>query len=226
MIESGGENIWFVRAPLSLGGVQVTTQMSIIKNGDDKILLISPVEISPALKEEILRLGQVCWIVAPNNFHHFYIQSALNAFPSAQLLCPQGLGKKRKDLPAHNIIDVSDQAVWGEDLIALQIYHSGLVDEHVFLHKPSKTLVLTDLFMLFNENSNFVTKVICVLVGVSTRQVKMSRMMKLLYRDKNLLRDSFQKILSWDFQRVHLAHSRNIEENARAQIQQAMSFLL
>ena len=53
---------------------------------------------------------------------------------------------------------------------------------------------------------------------------KMSLMMKLIYRDKTKLRNSFAKMLEWDFKRVHLAHNRNIETDAKRHIINATRF--
>jgi len=226
MINSGGNNLWFVRSPLSLGGVQVTSQMTIVKTTLNQLILISPVKIDESLKSEIEALGQVAWIVAPNNFHHLFISSAKQAFPEAKIVCPEGLPKKIKTLEEHSIIDVNDGNVWGADLEALRLYNGGLGDEHVFFHGPSQTLILTDLFMWFDEKTNFATKIFTALMGVNSETPKMSRMMKWIYRDKAVLRESFRKILDWDFNRVLLAHSRNIELDAKPQIREAMSFLI
>jgi len=136
------------------------------------------------------------------------------------------LPKKIKTLEEHSIIDVNDGNVWGADLEALRLYNGGLGDEHVFFHGPSQTLILTDLFMWFDEKTNFATKIFTALMGVNSETPKMSRMMKWIYRDKAVLRESFRKILDWDFNRVLLAHSRNIELDAKPQIREAMSFLI
>ena len=226
MINSGGNNVWFVRAPLSLGGVQVTSQMTIIKTSHNELVLISPVKIDALLKSEVEALGQVAWIVAPNNFHHLFIDSAKQAFPEAKIICPEGLPKKLKNLGEHAVIDVNDINVWGADLEVLRIYSGGLGDEHVFFHGPSQTLILTDLFMWFEEKTNLATKIFAALMGVNSDAPKMSRMMKFVYRDKAVLRESFRKVLEWDFNRVLLAHSRNVELDAKFHIREAMSFLI
>jgi len=226
MIKSCGKNIWFVRAPLVLGGINLSSQMTLIKTSHKQIVLISPVKIDEALKLEIDTLGKVAWIIAPNNFHHLFLNSAKRAFPDAQVRCPEGLPKKIKNLPEHGILDVNETAVWGDDLEVLRIYNGGMSDEHVFYHGSSQTLVLTDLFMWFEQKRNLATRLFTALVGVNSNSPKMSRLMKFVYRDKAMLKESFKSILMWDFQRVHLAHSRNIDTDAKQHVQHAMAAIL
>jgi len=226
MISSGGKNLWYVRTPLSIGGVQITTQMTIIKHIENRLMLISPVAITPDLKQEILNIGDVEWIIAPNNFHHLFISSALDAFPNATLLCPEGLPKKLKYLPDEKTFNLDKHKQWGEDVISLRLHPGGVVDEYVFYHSPSNTLVLTDMLILLEKNINTATWVFAFLMGLNSEKPNMSRMMKLLYRDKNKLRESFNTIMNWDFQRIQLAHSRNIEKNAKELFKEAVSFLI
>jgi hypothetical protein len=106
--------------------------------------LHSPIDVVE-VRSELDRLGPVTWRVAPNLMHHLFQRPCQEAYPDSRLAAPAGLAAKRADLR----IDMPLSAPPPEwsDWIETKAISGGnpTLDESVFLHRESRTLVLTDL---------------------------------------------------------------------------------
>lgn len=56
------DNIWVVDQPLRFLGVELGTRMSVIRFGED-LLLLSPIAPTDELRQQLERLGNVRWLV-------------------------------------------------------------------------------------------------------------------------------------------------------------------
>jgi hypothetical protein len=97
------------------------------------------------------------------------------------------------------------------------------LNEVVWLHRSSGTLILTDLCVRIEDTAPFATRAVARLLGV--RNLSMSRTMKLLIRDRAALRDSVAAIRQWRFDRVIVAHEGVIESGGAAAFSAAMRWL-
>jgi hypothetical protein len=87
----------------------------------------------------------VRWIIGPSKVHHFYLADYVRAFPEALLGGAPGLPEKRKDLRFQIVLDDAAAPLWGDE-IRMQLFRGApLMNEVVFFHQVSRTLLLTDL---------------------------------------------------------------------------------
>ena len=98
----------------------------------------SPTELDDTLAAALEALAPVRWIVAPNRLHTTWIGDWAARFPAARVLLAPGV-KARGDRLGR------DPPEEWEGRMAQWIAPGDLMDEAVFLHRPSGTLVLTDL---------------------------------------------------------------------------------
>ena len=89
MIELIKDTIWIREYPVRYAGCSLHARMTVVRINDGSLFIHSPCQIDDLIKEEIQRLGQVSFIVAPGTYHYLHIVSAQTAFPDAQtLICP------------------------------------------------------------------------------------------------------------------------------------------
>jgi hypothetical protein len=88
------------------------------------------------------------------------------------------------------------------------------VNEVVFFHPRSRTLILTDLAFNVTGSVPFLLRVFILINGVVGR-LAISRLMKAMYRDRGSARPGAEKILAWDFDRITLCHGDVIESGAK-----------
>ena len=84
----------------------------------------------------------------------------------------------------------------------------------MFLHRPSRTLLVSDLLFNIETPANFITKVVLDMMGTRGR-LAMSRAWRRYTKDRQALRESLQQVLAWDFGRILPGHGA-VFENARA----------
>ncbi len=92
---------------------------------------------------------------------------------------------------------------------------SRIMQEVVFLHRPSRTLVVGDLCEYFGAHSPWLTRIVARL-GRMYERPRMPPDWQASFRDRAATRASFEGLLAWDFDRVILAHGRLIVSGGRA----------
>jgi len=92
----------------------------------------------------------------------------------------------------------------------------------VWYHKPSCTLILTDLCQWWQGELTFGSSVYARLTGVRS-QLKVPRTIRMMVKDKPAARASAQRILQWPFERVIVAHNAIVDTSAHQAVQKAFA---
>lgn len=205
------DDVWVAGAPQKFMGWELGARMTVLRLSDGSLVVHSPVALDESLKNSIVALGPVGHIVAPNLFHHLYTADAAAAFPEAKLHGPAGLRKKRPDLRFDATLGQQLEPAWRDDLEALEI-QGTMLEETVLWHKPSGTLVSADLVENFKTADDWWTGLYLQIGGIRGK-VGLSRMLRLAYRDRKKARRGIDQLLSWDFDKIVLAHGEPIDSN-------------
>lgn len=222
-LQSVVDGIWCATSHQTFLGIHVGTRMTVLRLGNGSLLLHSPVPITPALRAEVDALGVVRHIVCPNPYHHLYAGEALAAWPQALLHGPASLQRKRKDLRFGATLTEMPHPDWAGQLQLIHI-DGCLLDETVFYHPESRTLIASDLVENFHHAEHLPTRWYLKLGGIFGK-VGWHRLMRVVYRDRKAARASLERILALPFERVVLAHGDILERDAREQVRQGMSWL-
>lgn len=134
-----------------LMGKVLPVRMTVIRLDDGTLLLHSPTRLTEALRQALLRLGPVAHLVAPNIAHWTLLKPWQQAFPQATTWAAPGLRERRQVRHSGVRIDADlggdVPAAWGHS-IDLVVVPGGLGFHEVgVFHRPSGTLVLTDLVL-------------------------------------------------------------------------------
>lgn len=224
-LEEFTPEIWVASAPLKVAGAEFGTRMTVIRLASGSVVLIAPCPIDDALEDEIRELGPVAAVIAPNAFHHFSFLEALDRFPEAVPFLAEGVADKiGKTLATGRSLDGTPDAIWKADLEQLQIPGSPRVNEVVFYHGASRTLVLTDLCFNFDPPPKGWTGIFLRLAGVHGK-LAVSRLMRSMLNDRDALRPVLARILEWDFDRLIVTHGQNISSGAKRAFEDATADL-
>jgi hypothetical protein len=125
-------------APQRFMGLELGTRMTVIEI-DGALLLHSPIDIDPA---ELAPLGTPRWLLAPNRMHHLYaglwLERGLEGWAAP------GLPDKRPDLRFDHVVEHECEP-FGPAVSLIPLRCFALTNEVVLLHRPTRTLVVTDL---------------------------------------------------------------------------------
>jgi hypothetical protein len=220
------DRLWTREMPLRLFGVELGTRMSVVRLSGEGggLWLHSPVALDRGLKERLDELGRVRFVVCPNMSHHMFAAEYFAAYPDASVYAAPGLSEKRPDLPFHGVLGDEPEPGWAQDLEQAIFHGDRLLREVVFYHQESRTVIVTDLVQSADSGSPLLTRLVMRLNGIYERP-GLPLPFKLGFRDKAAARASLERVLSWDFDRIVLAHGPIVETGGKAVFRNAYSFL-
>lgn len=207
-------DIWIADTPLRVMGMELGARMTVIRLPGSKLLLHSPVQPSPRLVRELDALGEVAWLIAPNRFHHMYVQLWKDACPDAEIHVAPTLERKRSDLEVTGILTDIPNPGWAETVDQVVVQGIPMTREVVFFHRPSATLILTDLAFNIGDSSPRMTRAAFRMAG-SYGRLAPTAFERLLVRDRDAFRASMERVLDWPFGRVVVTHGNVCESGGR-----------
>ncbi len=225
-------NLWTATQPLRFLGINVGSRMSVVGLPSGALVLISPIKLDAQDCQMLDSLGTVGHIIAPNLFHHFSIGSTQKLYPEAQTWGVAGLAEKCPDLLINQQLPSSGSF---EDTLEYfsfngfrTIMPNGIkpANETVFYHRPTRTLILTDVAYNFDRNNTLGTRLAAKVLLGSYETLMPSRFEKLATRDKTQVADSVEQVLNWDFDRVVPGHGSVVETDGKAQFEAGYKWFL
>ena len=221
-LRSLAPDLWIAERPLKLAVGDVGTRMSVIRLADGGLFLHSPVRLDDATRRALDALGTVRAVVAPSKVHHFFVGDYSAAYPDARIYGAPGLAAKRPDLKFDAVL--GDESHWPGEIEQHLFRGAPFVNEVVFFHPASRTVLLTDLAFNVAADKNAGARFFYWLVGAPGR-FGPHRMVRLMIRDRGAARASVDRILRWDFDRVIVTHGDVLDTGGKKQLAAAFAFL-
>ena len=218
-------DIWVAERPQTFYGLPVGTRMTVIRLSGGRLLLHSPVALDEKLRAELDSLGRVCFVVAPNRVHHLYAGDVAKAYPEARLWVAPGLERKRPDLAFVAVLGDDAPEEWQGELQQAFFRGRPYENEVVFFHRASRTLILCDLAFNFGPAAAAPTRLLMRLLR-SYGRFGPSKLDPWLIRNRDAARQSLERILNWDFDRVVVAHGEILESGGREALRAGYAWLL
>jgi hypothetical protein len=218
------ENLWVFDRPLRMLGLAIGTRMTAVRLPDGNLFLHSPVALDEATREEIDALGPVRHVVAPNRFHHLFVDEYRAVYGEALLWAAPGLPEKRKDVRFDGVLGDEPNLGWAGTLDQLHVKGAATLNEVVFLHRESRTLLLNDLAMNFRGVPGGFTSLWLRLMGVHER-FGVSRLIRSTFRDRAAARESLDALLRWDFERIVMSHGLVLPSHGKRLLREAYGWL-
>ena len=216
-------SVWTVATPHRFLGIHLGTRMTVVRLPGGTLWLHSVVAIDDLLADEIQALGPVRHIVIPNLYHHTYVADAIQRWPGARVHAPAAMRRKRPELRIDADLTETPDPDWGGALLPLHI-DGSILDETLFLHRPSRTLISSDLVEYFQDHPHLPTRLYLMAAGVHGR-VGWPRFLRPVYRNRRAARKSLERLLALDFDRLILAHGRVLERGGPAAVREAFRWL-
>jgi len=219
--------LWSLERRLRMpGGVTLPTRTTLIRLPSDGLLVVSPPAVEVGGLESLDALGRVEEILVPNSFHYLNARGFQARYPRATLRFPPGLHQRVLGLPAAEELGASAPPSWQGTLESAVLGPVGGSAEVALFHRPSATLVLTDLaFHMIRFESLFerwAWRANGVPAGFGPSRTSRS----FLLRDRTLAVAFLERITAWPFSRVLVAHGEPLEHDAQAVFRKAFAAYL
>lgn len=217
-LRSVANELWMIDHPLRVGGLQLGTRTTVVRLTSGGVWLHSPGPLQPALTAEISALGPVQALVASNAMHHLYLSQNVEAFPQAAVYVSPALPAKIKGAFTYNILSDEPPTLWRDDFVQHLVGGTPKLQEVVFLHRTSRTLILTDLAFYIRHSDSWFTRLFMRLNG-AYGHFGPSRIFRTLVKDRVALRSSLARIQEWDFDRIIVTHGEVLESGGKYAMQ-------
>ncbi|MGG6238387.1 DUF4336 domain-containing protein [Nodosilinea sp. AN01ver1] len=230
------DDIWIVDGSIvrmAMYGLHTpfTTRMTLVRLSGGGLWCHSPTALTPALKAEIDRLGPVEHLVSPNKIHYAHIQSWAEAYPNATAWASPGVRERAKSqhIPVAFQADLAElpPPQWATDIDQLIFRGSRYMEEVVFFHRHSRTLILADLIENFEpQKVKKSLRWLLSLGGVADPDGKAPIDLRLTFWGRKAqAKQSYEQMLAWAPERVMLAHGRWYAKNGVAELKRAFRWL-
>lgn len=192
---------------------------------------MSPTEPDEGLRSEVDALGPVVHLVSPNKIHYAHIAAWKRAYPGAMAWASPGVRERAASQGVGVSFDgdLGDgpEEAWSGDLDQLVFRGSRFMEEVVFFHRKTRTLILADLIENIEpEKVGGAWRWLVRLAGAMDPDGKAPIDLRLTFSGgKEAARTSFERMVAWRPERVIMAHGRSYERDGTAELRRAFRWL-
>ena len=215
VLQSFARDIWIADGPaVRFWGISFPIRMIVVKLSDGSLWVNSPVAATSDQVAQLDNIGSVAHLVSPTPLHDWRLKQWATFFPRAQVWKACAL-------------DDAPPAAWKAEIDQLLFRGSIVLSEVEFFHKPSRTLIMGDFIQNYGFERrrpllNALKRLGGVLGGGSPRDLRISFVGK---RRRRLGEESLRKLLSWDFDKIVIAHGDLTIDNARELVERSFRWL-
>ena len=229
-----GPDIWIVDGPdirFGYGGFEMPfpTRMTVVRLPDGGLWVHSPTEPDQALMNAVAALGPIRCLVAPNTIHYWWIADWKARFPQAEVFAVPGLERTAKrPVPTQHLLGDAPPPAWTAVFDQVLVRGDGLTEVD-FFHRPSRTLILTDLIENFERRRvrGWLYRLLLWIGGALDPDGKAPLDMQLSFlRQRKAVRVAARKMIAWAPEQVVLAHGRWYETDGVAELRRAFRWVL
>jgi hypothetical protein len=230
-LEKIGDAIWLAEGEIvSFYGFPYPTRSVVVRLSRGDLWVWSPIKASPRLFKDIDGLGPVGHLVSPNKIHHLYLQDWIARYPQADVWGPASTIGKRRDLKFREPLSDTPPTEWQADLDQAWFRGSPILDEVVFFHRGSRTVILADLIENFSDEFlrrhwRWWQRPLARLDGITVHAPGAPRELRWSFIDRAKARKARDKVLAWDCERVVIAHGEWQRAGGRAFLTRAFDWL-
>lgn len=223
------DDIWIVDSgPMIASGLSLPIRMTVIRLPDDSLMLHSPTRYTPELAATLAELGTIRHLIAPNIAHWTRLSAWQQAFPAATLWAAPGLRERgqvqRSGLRIDHDLGPEAPAEWGATVEQGLIHGAASFNEIWFHHRPSRTLVLTDVVQCMEPErlppvTAFIARLSGGAAGTTPRYLR-----PVLRFGGQATREALAALIALAPERVLFAHGQPFTENAATRLRQALAW--
>jgi hypothetical protein len=218
------EGVWFREAPVTFLGLHLKTTMAVLRLGDGRLLVYSPVTLTPELRVAIEALGAVAHLYSPDLEHHRWLGEWAAAFPKARVHAPPGLRKKRPDLRIDRVHGERPEPAFEGTVDEIPIAGFRLQETALF-YRPAGVLVVADLVHNVGRPTHAWTRTYTRLMGFYDR-VGLSRVIRLTaFSDRKAARRSIDELLARPFDRLIVGHGAPLPSGGHQAVESTYGWL-
>jgi hypothetical protein len=226
------EGVWIVDSgPLRIMGAPLPVRMTVVRLANGELWLHSPTRYDDSLRRELEHHGRIRHLVAPDIAHWTFLQEWQQRCPDAVTWAAPGLREraqvKKSGVRLDRDLGDAPAPEWRTDMEQVVVPGVGFA-EVAFFHKPSRTLILTDIVQnLEPEKLPTIMRQVARLNGVLAPNGKAPIYLRLVLRAKrSAAAAAVERMLAWNPERVIFSHGRWFERDGAAALRRSFAWLV
>lgn len=224
MLRPLAEALYVREVPFRIGGMELGGRMTVVRLPGGGLWIHSPVRMDAETRAAVEALGPVRYLVAPNLEHHLNLPAWAAAFPEARVVALPGLRKKQPNLRIDVELGDAPDAGYAEVIAQQHLRGMPRMEEFIFLHRPSRTLLVTDVAFHIRQSPSWLTRTYLKLSGTYGKLAP-TMLLKSQVKDRQALRTSLEAVWNWDFERVVVCHGEVLESGGKAALRSGFAWL-
>ena len=218
------DDLWVLNRPARLGPIDLGHRMTVVRLASGRLWVHSPVALDDEIRTELDALGEVENFVAPSTFHALHWPAWFAAYPEARFYAAPGVRDEHPELPFTDTLGPQAPSAWADQLGQTLLGGMPKINEVVFLHPQSETLITADMAFNLDRGVDLATGLVLRMTGCYDH-FGVSRLYKMKIKDEGAMRRSVDEVLAWDFNRIVLGHGRVVEKDGQQILKDAYDFL-
>ena len=221
------ETLWTIDGPVVDWFFPFPTRMTIARLTGDDLFIHSPVELTPDVRKAVESLGTPRYLVSPNKMHHLFWHEWQEVYNDALSFSPPALREKRPDLKFYGTLGDRPHPAWAQQLDQLMFKGSRFLDEVIFFHRDSRTVIFGDLLENIDPGPlPWFPRLLARLSGVTAPRggTPLDYRFSFVMRRAEA-RECLQRIIDWAPQQIIMCHGIPVRQDALPFIKSAFAWL-
>jgi len=227
------DDVWIVDSgPVRVMGMPLPVRMTAIRLGNGDLWLHSPTRYDESLRAELERHGRIRHLLVPNMAHWMFVRDWQERCPDAVTWAAPGVRErgsvKKSGLRIDRDLGDAAPAEWSDVMEHVVVPGGAGFREIDVFHRPSRTLVLTDLVVnLEPAKLPLPMRFLARLSGVLAPNGKPPIYLRLVIRlRRRAATDAASRLLALAPERVIFSHGRWFDRDGAAALRRSLTWLL
>jgi Domain of unknown function (DUF4336) len=206
-------------------GVRQRARTTVVRLSGDALWVHSPCTPTDDVCAALDALGEVRWIVVPNRYHHLQAPATAARYPNALVVGPKSAQSRN---PHVNLTMGTDDPAYirsTPELIPIQLGGVPFLDETVFFHPASGSLIAADLLMSACEHDHWTSRMAARIFG-HYGKVRTPPDVRWHTRASTALAESIARMRALPLQRILVARADPITDRPVQQLAEAWNFAI
>jgi len=217
------DSIWVTERPVWFSGVRLRSRTTVVRLADDALWVHSPCAPTDDVCAALDALGDVRWIVVPNRFHHLEAPATAARYPDALVVGPKSAQSRNPQLRLAAGTDDDAYVSSTPELTSIQLRGVPFLDETVFFHAASGSLIAADLLICACAHDHWSWRFAARIWGRYEKN-KTPPDVRWSTRASTAAAESIAQMRALPLQRILVAHADPIADRPAEQLVEAWEF--
>lgn len=219
------DSIWVTERPIWFSGVRMRARTTVVRLSGAALWVHSPCTPTDDVCAALDALGEVRWIVVPNRWHHLQTPATAARYPNAHVVGPKSAQLRNPHVDLG--MGTNDPAYMRAtpELIPIQLKGVPFLDETVFFHPSSGSLIAADLLIAACARDHWSWRMAARIWG-RYEKVGTPPDVRMHTRASMAAAESIARMRALPLQRILVAHADPITDRPLQQLAEAWDFAI